>query len=129
MTTENPKKLFDAHLLDDLDVSITHLVSDSRLVKPGDTFIAFAGKKFDAREFIPQAVAAGANAVLWERGNFTWNPAWQVANLPVVDLRAKAGFIASHVYGYPSQKLWLVGFTGTNGKTSCSHWVAEAMDA
>ena len=129
MTTENPKKLFDAHLLDDLDVSITHLVSDSRLVKPGDTFIAFAGKKFDAREFIPQAVAAGANAVLWERGNFTWNPAWQVANLPVVDLRAKAGFIASHVYGYPSQKLWLVGFTGTNGKTSCSHWFAQAMDA
>jgi len=129
MTTENPKKPFDFHLLDDLGVSIKHLVSDSRQVKPGDTFLAYAGERFDARRFIPQAIAAGANAVLWERRNFTWNPAWQLPNLPVVDLRAKAGFIASHVYGCPSQKLWLVGITGTNGKTSCSHWFAQAMAA
>lgn len=129
MTTENPKRPFDFHLLDDMDISISHLVSDSRQVKPGDTFLAYSGKKFDAREFISQAIAAGANAVIWERRNFTWNPAWQLPNLPVVNLRAKAGFIASHVYGYPSQKLWVVGFTGTNGKTSCSHWFAQAMDA
>lgn len=129
MTTENPKKPFDFYLLDNLGVSIRRLVSDSRQVKPGDTFLAYAGKRFDAREFIPQAIAAGANAVLWERRNFTWNPAWQLPNLPVADLRAKAGFIASHVYGCPSQKLWLVGITGTNGKTSCSHWFAQAMAA
>ena len=127
MTTENPKKPFDFHLLDDLGVSIRRLVSDSRQVKPGDTFLAYAGERFDARRFIPQAIAAGANAVLWERRNFTWNPAWQLPNLPVMDLRAKAGIIASHVCGYPSQKLWLVGITGTNGKTSCSHWFAQAM--
>jgi UDP-N-acetylmuramoyl-L-alanyl-D-glutamate--2,6-diaminopimelate ligase len=129
MTTENPKKPFDLHSLGDLGVSIRHLVSDSRQVKPGDTFLAYTGKRFDARKFIPQAIAAGANAVLWERRNFTWNPAWQLPNLPVVDLRDKAGIIASHVYGYPSQKLWLVGITGTNGKTSCSHWFAQAMAA
>ncbi len=129
MTIKTPKIQFNFHLLDDLGVAIRSLVSDSRQVKPGDTFLAYAGKKFDARQFIPQAIAAGANAVLWERRNFSWDTAWQLPNLPVVDLRNKAGIIASHVYNHPSQKLWLVGVTGTNGKTSCCHWLAQAMDA
>lgn len=119
---------FGVHLFDDLGVKISHLATDSRMVKPGDTFLAYAGGKFDAREFIPQAIAAGANAVLWERQHgFSWNPAWHVPNLSVTGLRAKAGMIASQVYGQPSQKLWLIGITGTNGKTSCSHWIAQAM--
>ncbi len=121
---------FDTHLLNDLGVKINNLVTDSRMVKPGNTFLACVGDKFDAREFIPQAIAAGANAVLWERHRgFSWNPAWQVPNLPIAGLRAKAGMIASQVYNQPSQKLWLIGITGTNGKTSCSHWIAQAMTA
>ncbi len=127
MMTGKANKLFDSHLLDNLGVPIQNLVADSRMVKPGDTFLAYAGEKFDAREFIPQAIAAGANAVLWERQNFSWNPAWQLPALPIAGLQRKAGFIANHVYGYPSQKLRLVGITGTNGKTSCSHWFAQAM--
>lgn len=123
------KAYFDFHALDDLGVSISNLATDSRMVKPGDTFLAYAGEKFDARKFIPQAIAAGANAVLWERRGFVWDPAWQAPNLPVARLRAKAGIIADHVYGHPSQKLWLIGITGTNGKTSCSHWIAQAMTA
>ena len=118
---------FDARLLDELGVKIKSLVTDSRRVKPGDTFIACPGEKTDGRKFIPQAIAAGANAVLWESRGFTWDTAWQAPNLPVAGLRANAGFIASHVYGDPSQKLWLIGVTGTNGKTSCSHWIAQAM--
>ncbi len=120
-------KPFDCNLLDNLGVPITSLVADSRMVRPGDTFLAYAGEKSDARRFIPQAIAAGANAVIWERHNFVWNPDWKLPGLPVTDLQAKAGLIANHVYGYPSQKLWLVGITGTNGKTSCSHWYAQAM--
>ncbi len=121
---------FDSHLLNDLGIKINNLVTDSRMVKPGDTFLAYAGDKSDAREFIPQAIAAGANAVLWERQHgFVWNPAWQIPNLPIAKLKAKAGMIASQIYGQPSQKLWLVGITGTNGKTSCSHWIAQAMTA
>lgn len=121
---------FDPHMFDQLGVKISHLVTDSRMVKPGDTFLAYVGGKLDARKFIPQAVAAGANAVLWEqRRDFAWNPAWHVPNLPVAGLRAKAGIIASHIYAHPSQKLWLIGITGTNGKTSCSHWIAQAMTA
>ncbi len=121
------KNSFDIQLLDDLGVSIKRLVSDSRRVEPGDTFLAYAGKKVDARKFIPEAIKAGANAILWEKKNFSWNPEWQLPALPIAGLKAKTGHIASHVYGHPSEKLWLVGITGTNGKTSCSHWVAQAM--
>jgi UDP-N-acetylmuramoyl-L-alanyl-D-glutamate--2,6-diaminopimelate ligase len=125
--TDKTSKLFDFHVLDKLGVPITNLVADSRQVKQGDTFMAYAGEKHDAREYIPQAIAAGANAVLWDAHDFTWNPSWKLPSLPIADLRAKAGLIASHVYGDPSQKLQLVGITGTNGKTSCSHWYAQAM--
>ena len=120
-------KLFDNHLLDEIGVPIENLVTDSRLVKRGDTFLAYAGEVTDGRKFIPQAIAAGANAVLWDPQNFSWNPEWHIPALAINELRAKAGLIASSVYGNPSQKLWVVGITGTNGKTSCSHWYAQAM--
>ncbi|WP_297325792.1 UDP-N-acetylmuramoyl-L-alanyl-D-glutamate--2,6-diaminopimelate ligase [Nitrosomonas sp.] len=120
-------KLFDHHVLDDVGVPIKNLVIDSRQIKPGDTFLAYAGEKDDGRRFIPQAIAAGANAVLWDPQDFSWNPEWHIPALPISELKANAGSIANYVYGNPSQRLWLVGVTGTNGKTSCCHWYAQAM--
>ena len=118
---------FDPHLLNGLSINVENLVTDSRMVKPGDTFLAYVGEKVDARKFIPQAIEAGANAVLWERSDFVWNSKWRTPNLSVSKLRAKVGAIASHVYGDPSGKLWLIGVTGTNGKTSCVQWIAQAL--
>ncbi len=118
---------FDPRVLDRLEVEIASLVTDSRMVGTGDTFVAYPGCRSDGRDFIPQAIAGGANAVLWEHEGFTWNPSWNVPNLPVAGLRSNAGIIADHVYGHPSAKLWLIGITGTNGKTSCSHWIAQAL--
>lgn len=131
MTTLSHKTLkdFTIHSLDGLGLKIQRLVTDSRELKPGDTFIAYAGENHDARQYIPEAVAIGVNAIIWEKKGFTWNPQWQLPNLGVNNLRQKAGVIASHLHGYPSRQLWLVGITGTNGKTSCSHWFAQAMTA
>ena len=127
---ESPSSLkFDFASLERLGVEVGNLVADSRTVTPGDTFIAYPGEESDGRKYISEAIAAGASSVLWERGGFVWNPAWLTPNLPITGLRAKAGIIADHVYGHPSRKLWLIGITGTNGKTSCSHWIAEAMTA
>lgn len=117
----------DLHALERLGVGIARLATDSRTIRMGDTFVAYPGAKSDGRDFISQAIAGGANAVLWERESFTWNPSWNVPNLPVANLRSSAGVIADHVYGYPSSKLWVIGITGTNGKTSCSHWIAQAL--
>src|SRR5207245_3009981 len=60
---------------------------------------------------------------------FEWNGAWRVPNIRVGSLRGSAGLLAHEVYGRPSEKLWTMGVTGTNGKTSCSHWIAEACGA
>lgn len=121
--------IFRPELLSNLGVKITRLVTDSRLVDPGDTFVAYPGGQVDGRQFIPQAIARGANAVIWEAHNFVWNQAWKLPNLAVNELRQHAGEIAAQVYGRPSEKLWMVGITGTNGKTSCSHWIAQIFSA
>ena len=140
-----------------LNVPVTRLVTDSREVKHGDTFVAYPGEKIDGRQFIASAIAQGANAViyekhlvkplailpasqttaskrpvvsghLWEAQHFIWNDAWQVPHLAMADLRHKAGWLADAAYGTPSENLWVVGITGTNGKTSTSHWIAHALN-
>ena len=118
-----------ADLIAGLGVEVKRLVADSRKVAAGDTFAAYPGERLDGRQFIAQAVAGGAAAVLWERQGFEWNPAWQVPNLAIEGLRDKVGAIASQVYGEPSRQLWMIGITGTNGKTSCSHWLAQCLGA
>jgi UDP-N-acetylmuramoyl-L-alanyl-D-glutamate--2,6-diaminopimelate ligase len=115
--------------LNALGVHITRLVSDSRAVQPGDTFAAYPGAQADGREFIAQAIERGANAVIWEAHGFAWKSDWKLPNLAVNDLRHQVGLIANQVYGQPSQKLWMVGVTGTNGKTSISHWLANTFSA
>ena len=118
---------FHPELLSSLGIEKSRLVTDSRTIKPGDTFVAYPGSRTDGRQFITQAIASGANAVIWEAHDFAWDHAWQLPNLAVTNLRHHAGEIAAHVYGHPSKKLWTVGVTGTNGKTSCAHWIAQSF--
>jgi UDP-N-acetylmuramoyl-L-alanyl-D-glutamate--2,6-diaminopimelate ligase len=119
---------------DDIDwvavdaLGLRRLTSDSRALRAGDTFVAYPGETRDGRDFIAQAIAAGAHTVLWESANFHWQKKWRVRQLGVRGLRHKIGAIASHVYGRPSSRLWMMGVTGTNGKTSCSHWIAQAFN-
>ncbi len=116
-------------VLDELQrqgVKATSLCADSRAVAPGDVFVAFPGARADGRRFIADAVARGAAAVLWERQGAE-APAIAVPNLAVDDMQALSGWLAHLVYGRPSEKLWTVGVTGTNGKTSVSQWIAQAF--
>ncbi|CAG0974735.1 UDP-N-acetylmuramoyl-L-alanyl-D-glutamate--2, 6-diaminopimelate ligase [Methylophilaceae bacterium] len=108
-------------------VKATGITADSRKVAQGSLFLAYPGALLDGRRFIGEAVAQGASAVVWESEGFAWDARWQVPNLAVHDLRANRGMVADSFYGHPSQKLWMVGVTGTNGKTSCTHWLAQAM--
>ncbi len=103
------------------------LVNDSRVVRPGDTFVAYPGHARDGRDYIAQAVANGAASVLWEQAGFRWEPRWRVANFGVRGLRQHAGGIASRLHGRPSRRLQVIGVTGTNGKTTCSQWIAQAL--
>ena len=124
---DSGKARFSTELLNELGVNIFRLATDSRAITPGDTFVAYPGFRADGRHYIEQAITNGANAVIWEAHSFSWNESWRVPNLAVRDLRHHAGEIADYVYHNPSGKLWMVGVTGTNGKTSCSHWVAQSL--
>ncbi len=108
-------------------VAASSITADSRKVQAGSLFLAYPGEKHDGRAFIAQAVAQGASAVAWESQGFTWDAHCQVPNLPVRNLRENCGLIADSFYGHPSEKLWMIGVTGTNGKTSCSHWLAQTL--
>jgi len=115
--------------LEALGVPLADLTADSRAVKRDSVFVAYPGTVRDGRAFIPEALARGAAAVLWEKTGFAWNPQWAAPNLGVENLRARISAIAGHVYGDPSEALWMAGVTGTNGKTSVSQWIAAAGDA
>jgi UDP-N-acetylmuramoyl-L-alanyl-D-glutamate--2,6-diaminopimelate ligase len=128
MTGATPSEArFDAGALDALGIRASGIALDSRKLKHGDLFLAYPGQRADGRAHIAQAIAAGASAVIWERSGFQWDASWRVPNLGVTDLRRHVGEIASRFFQYPSRDLWLAGVTGTNGKTSCSHWIAQSL--
>jgi len=115
------------HILERLGIAVAELVSDSRKAVPGTVFAAYPGETRDGRDFIAQAVAQRVDGVLWEADHYQWDPALDVPNAGVAGLKIRIGEIAAHVYGEPSRALHMVGVTGTNGKTSVAHWIAQAM--
>jgi len=116
-------------LLSSFKQTFSTVTADSRKVQAGSLFLAYPGVHSDGRNYIAQAIQAGAAGVVWDSRDFAWNPAWQVSNAGVSDLKAQAGEIAAEYYGNPSQKMRMVGVTGTNGKTSVSQWIAQALTA
>ena len=103
------------------------ITADSREVTNDVAFAAYPGTSRDGRAFIPDALASHAAAILYEARNFDWDDAWRAPHVGVRDLKSSIGPIASSVYGHPSQSLWMVGVTGTNGKTSCAWWIAQSL--
>ena len=106
-----------------------HLTSDSRLVMPGDVFVAISGKLSDGRDFIAAAIERGASAVVMQVDD---PQGWQSidAEVPlftVLGLKARLGALADLWYGSPSAKLTVIAVTGTNGKTSCVDWLSQAL--
>jgi len=108
---------------------IARLTADSRRCAPGSAFFAYPGEKADGRGYIGDAIARGVSAVLWEAQDFAWPAAWHVPNAAVSQLKQRSGELASAFHGDPSRHLWVCGVTGTNGKTSCSQWLAAALRA
>lgn len=111
------------------DPLIRELTLDSRNVRPGDLFLAVPGNKVDGRAHIGDALKRGAAAVAYEVEGATVLPMTDVPLIPVKGLIAQLSDIAGRFYGEPSRLVNLVGVTGTNGKTSITQLVAQALDA
>jgi UDP-N-acetylmuramoyl-L-alanyl-D-glutamate--2,6-diaminopimelate ligase len=104
------------------------ITADSRQVVPGALFLAYPGENADGRAYIADAINNGASAILWEPEGFAWDKSWQIENSSVASLKQKAGVIADQFYASPSSQLWMVGVTGTNGKTSVTQWLGQCFD-
>ncbi len=104
------------------------LQTDSRRVRAGDAFIAWPGSAVDGRQFVPQALAAGASACLVEADGAAAFAALEHAAVAALrGLKAATGVLASDFMDAPSRHLNVIAVTGTNGKTSTAWWVAQAL--
>jgi UDP-N-acetylmuramoyl-L-alanyl-D-glutamate--2,6-diaminopimelate ligase len=105
------------------------LQTDSRSVTPGDGFIAWPGAATDGRAHVADALARGATACLVEaQGVQDFEFAAGAPLVALQGLKAATGEIASQWFGRPSQALNVLAVTGTNGKTSTTWWLAEALN-
>lgn len=108
----------------------SHLRVDSRRVAPGDVFVAVPGRTSDGRSFIRVAAARGAAGAIYEAREEGAQPEhYPLPVLPVERLSERAGDIAAAFYGHPSDRLFGIAVTGTNGKTTTSHWCAQLLTA
>src|SRR6185369_14614407 len=107
-----------ARVLAQLGVPVRRITSDSRSIAPGDAFAAYPGEVRDGRSYIPDALRRGAGSVLWDDAGYAWPVALRAPNAGVANLKHELGWIADNVFAHPSARLWMVGVTGTNGKTS-----------
>ncbi len=110
------------------DRDIRGLSQDSRCVQPGWLFVAVPGQRVDGRDYIADATTRGAVAVVFEPAGTDDMAALSVPALAVIDLKFQAGIIADRFYGSPSKQLQVIGVTGTNGKTTCTHLLAQALE-
>ena len=106
------------------ELEIRGVTDDSRMVRAGALFLAVRGETVDGRDYLPQAIRKGAVAAVCEA------PAPALAEIPVIPverLSEKSGVFASRFYGRPSELMTIVAVTGTNGKTSFTHLLADAL--
>ncbi len=117
------------------DRPIGRLQLDSRQVKRGDVFVALPGSASDGRDYIPEAIRRRAGAVLYERHGYEargngrrQESGKNISLIGVDDLEGKLGRIASAYFRAPSSALQVIGVTGTNGKTTTTWLIAQALE-
>lgn len=104
---------------------VTGLAIDSRRVAPGEVFFALPGRRADGADFIDEAVARGAVAVVAARLPKTLPT--RVTALRVADPRELLARVAQRFYGFPDRSLGVIGVTGSRGKTSVAHLLRQLL--
>lgn len=106
-------------------IPVYGITSDSRTVEHGYLFIAIPGHDLDGHDFIDQAIANGAAAVMTDGRDM---PELKVPRIRVNDPRRAASLVTADFYGHPSRQLTVVGITGTNGKTTTSFLIQSILE-
>jgi UDP-N-acetylmuramoyl-L-alanyl-D-glutamate--2,6-diaminopimelate ligase len=116
------------------DITINAIVQDNRKARSGDLFIAHQGFNTHGLLYAQDAVAKGVSVVLWDgdlenRNEILDSISNKVLCIQCHDLKFKVSAIASRYYDQPSLSLDVIGVTGTDGKTSIAHFLAQCLDA
>ncbi len=113
------------------DRDISTLTLDSRCIQTNGLFLAVRGTQQDGRQYIADAISHGAAAILVDANTSTESLSLQqdIPLIPIFQLQNKIGHLASAFYGYPAKKLRMIGVTGTSGKTSCTHFIAQSLQS
>ncbi len=106
---------------------VSGVALDSRQVKSGDVFMALRGTQVDGREYIDAAISAGAAVVLADGETLSTAARDGVEVITVPGLAARVGEIAARFYGHPTESMYLVGVTGTNGKSTCAYLASQLL--
>lgn len=106
-------------------LAVTEVTADSRACAPGSLFVAVPGSRCDGHDFLAQARAAGAVAVVVENTP----PELDIPVIRVDDSRAALAALAAARHGHPARDMTMIAVTGTNGKTTCTHVLAGIIDA
>ena len=121
------------HHLHDLVASSAMATSDSRQVQAGDIFFAYPvghGKALrDGRNYIAAALENGAAAIVYDPVGMPEEYLDRPQFFPIENLAQQVGDLCAQWYGFPSNHLKVIGVTGTNGKTTITQWLAQALDA
>ena len=116
----------------EVEIELSHIALDSQEIKPGGVFFALAGSQQHGLQFAAQVRRQGALAIVYDPAGEGAQLAADIKGLPlfaIVNLADKLGEIAARFYAYPAEHLNIIGITGTNGKTSCSQFLAQVMNA
>lgn len=109
-----------------VSLPVSGLAIDSRRLQPGEVFLAYAGDRVDGRDFVAEAEARGAAAIVAEPGR---RLAVTIPLVELPDLRRRVGVLASRMFGEPSLAMPVIGVTGTNGKTTCVRLISQLLTA
>ena len=103
---------------------------DSRKISKDFVFVAMSGSAVDGHSFIQKAIDGGAKMIIVERNvdMAEYKNAADITFVLVEDIRKKLGTIASNYYGYPQDKIKIIGITGTNGKTTSSFILENILE-
>lgn len=107
---------------------VSGIATDSRRVQPGDLFVAKDGVAHRGVDFLADAIARGAVAAVVGSEHGIDLGEFSVPVIAIANLTARTGEWASQLLGHPSQHLKVIGITGTNGKTSCAHYLAQGLE-
>lgn len=109
------------------DIVVSGVALDSRRVEAGDVFMAVRGTQVDGREFIDAAIASGAAVVLADGDAVGCETRDGIQIVKVPGLAARIGEISARFYGKPTESMYLVGVTGTNGKSTCAYLASQLL--